>query len=66
MEKEIIRCLNLRMQNSSTVKKARRKLEIPMPAAMPRKTIVKCRGETCRNIGKARPNMLVLSMPTKL
>ena len=31
---------------------ARRKLEIQMPAAMPCKTAVKCRGETCRNIGK--------------
>ena len=30
---------------------ARRKLEVPMPAAMPCKTLVNCRGETCRNIG---------------
>ena len=36
----------------STMKNARRKLEIPMPAAMPCKTLVNCRGETCRNIGK--------------
>ena len=35
-----------------TLKNARRKLEIPMPAAMPFKTLVNCRGETCRSIGK--------------
>ena len=35
-----------------TMKNARRKLEIPIPAAMPCKTLVNCRGETCRNIGK--------------
>ena len=35
-----------------TMKNARRKLEIPMPAAMPCKTPVNYRGETCRNIGK--------------
>ena len=34
-----------------TMKNARRKLEIPMPAAMPCKTPVKCRGESCRSIG---------------
>ena len=34
------------------MKNARRKLEIPMPAAMPCKTPVNCRGETCRNFGK--------------
>ena len=50
-----------------TMKNARRKLEIPMPAAMPCKTPTNCRGETCSNIGKtARSNMLVLSKPTKL
>ena len=49
-----------------TMKNARRKLEIPMPAAMPCKTPTNCREETCRNIGNARPNMLVLSMPTNL
>ena len=27
------------------------KIEIPMPAAMPCKTLVNCRGETCRSIG---------------
>ena len=35
-----------------TIKNARRKLEIPMPAAMLCNTLVNCRGETCRNIGK--------------
>ena len=35
-----------------TMKNARRKLEIPMSAAMPCKTPVICRGETCRSIGK--------------
>ena len=33
-----------------TKKTARRKLEIPMPAAMLCKTPTNCRGETCRNI----------------
>ena len=31
---------------------ARRKLEVPMPAAMPSKIPANCRGETYRNIGK--------------
>ena len=35
-----------------TMKNARRKLEITMPAAMPCKAPVNCRGETCRNFGK--------------
>ena len=35
-----------------TTKNARRKLEIPISAAMPFKTPVNCRGATCRNIGK--------------
>ena len=35
-----------------TKKNARKKLEIPMQAAMP--TPVNCRGETCRNIGKSK------------
>ena len=35
-----------------TMKTARRKLEIPMPAAMPCKTPVNGRGETSRSIGK--------------
>ena len=34
------------------MKHARRKLTIPMPAAMPCKTPVNCRGETCRSVGK--------------
>ena len=34
------------------MKNARRKLEIPMPAAMPCKTTVNCRGESCRSIWK--------------
>ena len=37
-----------------TMRNARRKLEIPMPAAMPCKTPVNCRGETCRNIEKIK------------
>ena len=37
-----------------TMKNARRKLEIPMPAAMPCKTPVNCRGETCSSIGKRK------------
>ena len=37
-----------------TMKNARRKLEIPMPAAMPCKTPVHCRGETCSSIGKRK------------
>ena len=34
------------------LKHVRRKLEIPMPAAMPCTTPVNCRGETCSSIGK--------------
>ena len=41
-------------QFKHTMKNARRKLEIPMPAAMPCKTPTNCRGETCRNIGKSK------------
>ena len=37
-----------------TMKNARRKLEIPMPAAMPCKTPVNCRGETCSSTGKRK------------
>ena len=37
-----------------TMKAARRKLEVPMPAAMPCKTLTKCSGETHRNIGKRK------------
>ena len=36
------------------MKNARRKLEVPMPAAMPCKTPVNCRGENCRSIGKSK------------
>ena len=49
-----------------TMKNARRKLEIPMPAAMPWKTPAQCRGETAAILGNTRPNMLVLSMPSNL
>ena len=34
------------------LKNARRKLEIPMPAAIPCRTPLNCRGETCRSIGE--------------
>ena len=37
-----------------TMKNARRKLEIPMPAAMPCKTLAHCRGENCRSIAKRK------------
>ena len=37
-----------------TIKAARRKLEVPMPAAMPCKIPIKSRGETHRNIGKRK------------
>ena len=37
-----------------TMKNARRKWEIPMPAAMPCKTPLNCRGETCSSIGKRK------------
>ena len=37
-----------------TIKNARGKLEIPMPAAMLCKTPVNCRGETCRSIGRSK------------
>ena len=37
-----------------TIKAARRKLEVPMPAAMPCKMPLKSSGETHRNIGKRR------------
>ena len=49
-----------------TTKNARRKLEMPMPAAMLCKTPVNCRGELAAVLGNRRPNMLVLSMPTNL
>ena len=50
-----------------TMKNARRKLEIPMPAAMPcvqHQQIVA--GKAAAILGNTRPNMLVLSMPTNL
>ena len=37
-----------------TMKAARRKLEVPMPAAMPCKIPIKGSGETHRNIGKRK------------
>ena len=37
-----------------TMKAARRKLEVPMPAAMPCKIPIKSSGETLRNIGKRK------------
>ena len=37
-----------------TTKAARRKLEVPMPAAMPCKIPIKSSGETRRNIGKRK------------
>ena len=47
--------LNLRMRNSETSwKNARRKLEIPMPAAMPCKTPMNSGGETYFGIGKTK------------
>ena len=38
----------------STIKNGRRKLEVPMSAAMPCKTPVNCRGETCTSIGQRK------------
>ena len=48
-----------------TMKAARRKLEVPMPAAMFCKIPMKSSGETHRNIGKTKQNTLVLLMPTR-
>ena len=48
-----------------TIKAARRKLEVPMPAAVPCKIPIKSSGETHRGIAKRKTNMLVLLMPTK-
>ena len=57
--------LNLRMRTSRTSwKNARRKLENPMPAAMPCRTPKSSGGETYCGIGKTRRNMLVLSKLT--
>ena len=54
------------LKKKNTMRAARRKLEIPMPAAMPCKIPIQNSGETHRNIVETRPNMLVLSMPTNL
>ena len=45
-----------------TAKIARRKLEVPMPAAMLCRTPIK--EKTAAVLGNARPDMLVLLMPT--
>ena len=37
-----------------TLKNARKKLEVPMPAATPCKTPINSRGETCPSIGKSK------------
>ena len=42
-----------------TMKAARKKLEVPMPAAMPCKTPIKSRGEPTAILGNARQNTLV-------
>ena len=49
-----------------TMKNARKKLEIPMPAAMLCKTPVIAAEKPAAILGNARPNMLVLSKPTNL
>ena len=48
-----------------TMKAARRKMEVPMPAAMPFKIPIKSSGENPAVLGNARWNTLVLLMPTK-
>ena len=48
------------------MKAARRKLEFPIPAAMPCKIPIKSSGEITAVLGNARQIMLVLSMPTKV
>ena len=48
-----------------TMKAARRKLEVPMPAAMPCKIPIKGSGKSTAVLGNARQNTLVLLMPTK-
>ena len=47
------------------IKAARRKLEVPMPAAMPCKIPIKSSGQTHRNNGNERQDLLVLLMPTR-
>ena len=49
-----------------TMKNARRKLEVLMSAAKPCKTQLNSRWDPAAVLGKTRPNMLVLSMPTQL
>ena len=48
-----------------TMKAARRKLEVPVPAAMPCKIPLKSSGKPTAILGNARQNTLVLLMPTK-
>ena len=48
-----------------TMKAARRKLEVPMPAAMPCNIPIKSSGKPTAILGNARQNTLVLLMPTK-
>ena len=48
-----------------TMKAARRKLEVPVPAAMPCKIPIKGSGKSTAVLGNARQNTLVLLMPTK-
>ena len=47
-----------------TMKNARRKLQFPMPAAIPCKTPTNSSGETYRGTGKSKTNMLGLSKLT--
>ena len=48
-----------------TIKAARRKLEVPMPAAMPCKIQIKSSGQPTAVLENARQSTLVLLMPTK-
>ena len=47
-----------------TMKAAHRKLEVPVPAAMPCKISIKCSGKSTPVLGNARLHTLVLLMPT--
>ena len=58
--------IDLEDEFKHTMKNVRRKLEIPMPAAMPCKTPANCGGEICHKLGNTGPNMLVLSKLTNL
>ena len=51
-------------EDFKNMKNARRKLGIPMPAAMPRKTPINSGGQPTAVLGKTRQNMLVLSKLT--